>query len=141
MNFYRMLENMSNLAFYDKFYGSFSLTHNMQEFQLYLRECHKTWGEERRKSHIQTKIISAVAGHFGSKNFYSEVDPRLENPVDHCFISLLSSLYWMFDLDAVIENNLIVQSLKTANTFTDAKLLLRQFMMKQQLRSHETIPL
>ena len=141
MNFYRILENMADLAFANKFYGSFSLTQDMKEFQWYVRECQQTWAEGRRKSHIQTKIISAAIGAFGSQNFYKDVDPRIENSTGNCFISLLSNIYWMFDLDAVIANNLAIETMRTGSTFTDAKVLLRHFMMTQTLRSHEAIPL
>jgi len=142
MNFYRVLENMSDLAFSNKFYGSFSLTQEMREFQLYVRECKNAWADGRRKSHIQTKIISAAIGGFGGSNCFSDVDPRVAESTGKCFISLLSSIFWMFDLDAVIENNLAIQTMKQGNTFTDAKLLLRQFMMQQNsLRSHLPLPL
>lgn len=142
MNFYRILENMANLTSSNNFYGSFSLTQQMREFQLYVRECENAWADGRRKSHIQTKIISATVGAFGSTNNYIDVDPRLAESTGHCFISLLSSIFWMFDLDAVIQNNLTIKTMKQGNTFTDAKLLLRQFMIQQkELRSHLPIPL
>jgi hypothetical protein len=141
MNFYRILENMSELASTEAFYGSFSLTNKMIEFQQYVTECELSWGEDRRKSHIQTKIISAAIGKFGPNNHYSNVDPRIENSTGHSFISLLSNIFWMFDLDAVIKNNLTIEMLKKGNTFTDAKMLLRQFMITQKLRSHESLPL
>lgn len=142
MNFYRILENMANLTSSNNFYGSFSLTQQMREFQLYVRECENAWADGRRKSHIQTKIISATTGVFGSTNNYIDVDPRLAESTGRCFISLLSNIFWMFDLDAVIENNLTIKTMKQGNTFTDAKLLLRQFMIQQkELRSHLPIPL
>jgi hypothetical protein len=141
MNFYCILENMSKLASTDDFYGSFSLTNKMPEFKKYMNECESSWANNRRKSHIQTKIISSVIGKFGSKNHYSDIDPRVNRSTGLTFISLLSSIFWMFNLDAVISNNLVIKSLKNGNTFADSKILLRQFMMDRELRSHELIPL
>jgi hypothetical protein len=113
----------------------------MLEFKQYVDQCEFSWGEDRRKSHIQTKIISSAKGIFGSDNYYSNIDPRVSQSTGRTFISLLSSIFWMFDLDVVISNNLMVETLKKGNTFADAKILLRQFMTDRELRSHESIPL
>jgi hypothetical protein len=140
LNHFRILENMARLATNGAFLGSFSLTKDMPEFEAYKKECEKVW-EDRRKSHIQTKIISAVLGKFGPDNHYENIDPRLAVSTGISFISLLSSIYWMFDFDAVVKQNKAINCLKNSTTFVDAKIILKDFLKAQALRSHEKLPL
>ena len=140
LNHYRTLENMSSLAAAGGFIGSFSLTPDMKEFKDYVAVCEKTWANNR-KSHIQTKIISAAQGRFGHNNAYDDIDPRVLESTGMTFLSLLSSIFWMFDLETVVKQNLLIPSLKRGNTFADSRVLLRQFMATQKLRSREVIPL
>lgn len=140
MNHYRILENMALLAEKGDFYGSFSLIKN-KEFEKYKEICELTWADNRRKSHVQTKIISAVLGHF-ENNKFQDVDPKIVASTGKVFVSLLSSIYWMFNLDAVISNNQAVDYLKKGNTFADSQILFKQFMNQQtKFRSHLPIPL
>ena len=142
MNHYRILENMASLAEQDAFLGSFSLTKHMPEFSLYREECDRVWDEGRRKSHIQTKIISAAIGKFGDRNFYNNVDPRVAMSTGRVFISLLSSVYWMFEFDVVAANNHIVEIMKQGNTFVDCKILFKDYMKtRQNVRTMQFIPL
>lgn len=142
MNHYRILENIANLAKEGYFLGSFSLTKDMAEFELYKNYCELAWADKRRKSHIQTKIISAVEGQFGENNLYQDIDARVIDSTNFTFISPLSSIYWMFDLDGVASKNKIIPYLKKASTFTDSKILLRSYMTEfKNKRSKITIPL
>lgn len=139
MNHYRILENMSQLS--NSFLGSFSLTSRMPEFIQYKKICEEVWNNNR-KSHIHTKIISAVLGSFDKDNIYCDVDPKILSSTNHVFISILSSIFWMFNLQDVLDRNKIIDFIKPGNTFVDCKLLLKQFMINQvKLRSHENIPL
>ena len=141
MNHYRILENMGLLAAGGHFYGSFSLLEN-RAFVSYVKACQNAWSDGRRKSHVQTKVISAVTGRFANDVFWDDIDPKIANSTGKVFISLLSSICWMFNLDAVIAKNKAVPFIKDANTFADSQILFRQFMSKQErLRSHLPIPL
>lgn len=141
LNHYRTLENMSALAAAGGFLGSFSLTPDMKEFNEYVAVCEKTWANNR-KSHIQTKIISAAQGRFGHDNAYHDIDARVMNSTEMTFLSVLSSIYWMFDLETVVKRNLLIPALKHTNTFTDARIVLREYLSNlKTLRSRETIPL
>lgn len=141
LNHYRALENIAGLAAEGALFGSFSLTKNMEEYKEYDSYCHCAWAGGHRKSHIQTKIISAVEGRFGSDNIFDDIDARVANLTGLTFISPLSSIFWMFDFDAVVRRNLAIPTLKKSNTFADAKILLKQFLLGLQLRSKEVIPL
>jgi len=140
LNHYRTLENMSALAAAGGFLGSFSLTSDMKEFAEYVAVCEKTWADNR-KSHIQTKIISSAQGRFGHNNAYDDIDARVLDSTGVTFLSLLTSIYWFFDLETVVQRNLLIPSLRQGNTFADSRVLLRQFLATQKLRSREVIPL
>lgn len=142
LNHYCVLENMAELAKLGAFLGSFSLTNHMSEFKQYAKQCEDVWQEAGRKSHIQTKIISAANGRFGSDNQYSNIDAKVACSTDVCFISLLSSIYWFFDFDKVVARNKILNAIKGGNTFTDCKILLKNFLNKNRTnRRHEELPL
>ena len=141
MNHYRILENIANLIKEDNcFYGSFSLTKEMHEFKKYVSICNKTW-EDKRKSHIQTKIISAAKGCFGDDNIYKDIDAKVFEAKDCVFISALSNIFWMFDLDKVAAKNKALKALKRANTFIDCKMILREFLTQNEKRSKLPLPL
>jgi hypothetical protein len=83
-----------------------------------------------------------VTGRFGGNNVYSDVDARVAESTGRVFISPLSSIFWMYDLDIVIRENLLVPYLKKGTTFVDSKILLRQFMEEhKERRSHLVLPL
>lgn len=139
INHYRALENMAQLVKSSSFLGCCALTNNMYCYDLYKQTCELAFSQGR-KSHIQTKIISAVEGSFGDSNLYGDVDARLAGKVkNNCFISPLSSIYWFFNLDGVIRQNLVLNAIKSSRTFTDALMLYRQSV--QITRSKEMIPL
>lgn len=139
MNHYRILENIAELIKDNGFIGSFSLTKNMLEFEKYSQECERVW-EDRRKSHIHTKVISAVKGGF-LNNQYENIDPQLVCSTGIEFISALSSIYWFFNFESVARKNKVLPILKKSNTFVDAKLLLRQYLNNIKKRTKEAIPL
>jgi len=141
LNHYRILENIAVLIREGGFIGAFSLTQRMPEFQKYKEQCELAWADGKRKSHIQTKIISAVNGKFGKENDYTNIDPRVVNSTGISFVSALSSIYWVFDLETVVKQNKIIPTLKKSNTFTDAKILLRNSLDDFPRRSHEPLPL
>ena len=139
VNHYRILENIAAITAEDGFLGSFSLTKQMPEFAEYVAACEKTW-EGKRKSHIQTKIISAAKGGF-KNNLYSEVDARVFQDTGVCFVSPLSSIYWLFDFDAVARRNQALEMLSKGNTLVDCKLLLKEFLKGPKVRDKRTLPL
>lgn len=140
LNHYRILENMASLFADGSFLGAFALTKEMPEFQRYKSQCEKTWAEGRRKSHIQTKIISATEGKFGDNNLYEDIDAKVYASTNNVFISPLSSIYWMFSLTGVVKHNKFIEKLSQGNTFADSQILYRS-TKGFPLRSKEIIPL
>lgn len=139
LNHYRVLENMAAIIKDGGFIGSCSMTKDMQCYQIYMDLCHAAF-ETTRKSHIHSKVISAVEGEFGDFHLFSDVDANIHGEANKVFfISPLSSIYWFFDLDTVVESNLIIEKLKASKTFSDAFSLFRG--CAKWNRSKEVIPL
>ncbi len=110
---YHALENMAKIARDGGFLGSCSLVKDSEEFKYYKNVYE--WASLQvgfRPSHITPRIISAVEGEFGTKDFL--------NP--------LMGIYWFFDADKVIARNELVPKLKSTNLFTDTRMVYRQHL-------------
>ena len=138
---YHALKNMALQAKQGNFYGSCSLTSEMESFQRYKKACLEAW-ENKRKSHIHTKIIPAVEGEFGDYHMYKDIDPKLlVKESDEYFISPLMPIYWFFNLEGVAKENLFVKQLEKSSTFTDAFAIFRQVLSSLEKKSRKDIPL
>jgi hypothetical protein len=133
---YNALENMAALTQEGGFLGSCALIPQMEAFELFEAACRYVWEQPgHAKSHISTRIIPAVHGHFGNHHMYPN-DPFNTS----IFLSPLMSLYWFFDAAAVIKRNLIIDLLRP--TFTTHEAMIRVATYRQQLRARprRTIP-
>lgn len=122
------LANIAELMKNKAFLGVSALNPDTNSTQTYQYACEYVW-KEGRKSHIHTKVISALHGGFGNANAYEDVDPRLvgvSNTED--YISPLMTLYWFFDLMPVAERNLLVKPFLKTRTSTDALMTYRQMI-------------
>lgn len=143
LNHYRALENIANLSKTGDFLGSCALTRNMRCFEYYKKQCLDAW-EEKRKSHIHTRIIPSIMGEFGNYQMYQDIDAKVfgeTKKVEEAFISPLSSIYWFFSLEGVARANLYREILEPSRTFTDAMVLLRNQLPTTKFRSKQVIPL
>lgn len=132
---YHALTNMAALAKRGAFWGSCALTSQMPVFQLYESACRYVWEQPKHhKSHISTRIIPAVNGETGDYSMYAE------HKSTGVFISLLMSLYWFFNANTVVQNSLIIDTLRDTYTFEEA--FHRCAIARQQfaLRARQTIP-
>jgi len=138
---YHVLKNIATLAKQGRLYGSCSLTSDMEGFQKYKENCLEAW-DNKRKSHIHTKIIPAVEGEFGDYHMYGDIDPKLlVQESNEYFISPLMPIYWFFDLEGVVKENLLVKHLRNSSTFTDAMILFRQALPTLKRNPRKNIPL
>jgi hypothetical protein len=140
LSHHHVLENMSSLAKCGGFIGSCSLVID-ERFEIYKDMCEWVW-KNGRKSHVQTKIISSVMGEFGTNMFYDNVDASVVGSKETIsYNSLLSSIYWFFDLNKVLENNKLNSLIEGAITSTDVLMIYRQWLGKTQLRQKQSLPL
>jgi len=141
LNHYRVLENIADLSKSGDFLGSCSLTRNMKCFEYYREQCENAW-EEKRKSHIHTRIIPSVLGQFGDCTMH-DIDAKVFGEVkriEKSFLSPLKGIYWFFSLEGVVARNKFREILEPSSTFTDAMMLYRT-NLPEVLRSKEVIPL
>ena len=109
---YLALENMANITKQGGFYGSCSLVSFMDSFQQYKQVCEHTWNQPgHKKLNIQTRIIPAAEGEFGDYHIFPN-----EKTAD-VFVSPLMSVYWFFNAEAVIYNNVIIPIIEEEETF------------------------
>jgi hypothetical protein len=134
---YHVLENMAYFTKIGAFLGSFSLVKN----ERYKEACEYGW-KNSRKSHIHTKILSAMAGEFDYLNLYSGVEANVANDSKKCYINPLMNIMWFFDLKKIVGNNLLTNYLKNTNTMTDVMIVFRQLLANNLVkRKSKPIPL
>jgi len=115
LSHYLALENMAQITKQGGFYGSCSLVSFMDCFQQYKQACEHVWNQPgHRKSHVQTRIIPAAEGEFGDYHMFPD-----EKKAD-VFVSPLMSVYWFFNAEAAIYNNVIMPVLEDKETFFEA---------------------
>lgn len=138
LNHYRVLENIATLTKEGAFLGACALTPG-KTFDHYRTEVFSS--SHPRLSHIQTRIVASVEGHFGNAKI--ESDPNLSTVVfeqeTSQFINPLMNLYWFFDLQGLVRNNRIIPHLHETQTMTEALRVYRAHV--QRIRTHIPIPL
>ena len=137
---YHALENLSSLCKSGGFLGSASLIANTEEFDIYRHICEWVW-QYGHKSHVHTKIISAVLGEFGDKNLYDGVESNIlgASSVKN-FSNPFMGIYWFFDLPKVLKTNKLYDSLAVTTTKTDVLMIFRQFLTETKLRKKQNLP-
>jgi len=137
VNHYRVLENIASLAAQDAFLGACALTRSMESFKRYQAACDQSW--RKRKSHIHSRVISAVEGGFGDLQIEGVTANLLLSTELRAFVNPLMSLYWFFDLSAVARQNLIIEHLKDTQTMSDAFQVFRSKVTRT--RDHKPLPI
>lgn len=130
INYAHVLENIAALAESGDFLGSCSLLRQMETYQKY--EDAVLYAQNKRfqdPSVINSSIISAVQGHYGNYHLTEKTkDSKL-------WISPLMSIYWFFDLQAVVKRHLFLEQFLLTDSFND---VMKVMMMILQLRNKRT---
>ena len=110
-----IFENIAALTKADGFLGSCSLTPQMASYQAYDEAVTYVQSNEfQDPSVINSSIISAVRGNYGDFHL-TEKTKR-----SHLWISPLMPLYWFFDFDVLVQQNLLLTELEGTLLFRDA---------------------
>ncbi len=134
------LQNIAELTKAGAFLGSCSLVKGMDEYQEYKGACENAW-KNQRKSHVHTKVISAIEGEFGDSNLYEGVDAQVAGAEKVSnFITPLMGMYWFFDFEEVAKRNKLMAVMKNSNTHTDALQLYKASISKIRNRHFENLP-
>lgn len=136
VNHYLALENMAALSKIGAFLGSCSLIPQMEPFKRYEEACRHAWegAQDRRKSHISTRVIPAAHGEFGDFRMYGGSPTRV-------FISPLMSIYWFYDAQKVAQRSMVVPVIKDEMTLDDTFRRFAKWVYAQDdMRRAKTIP-
>jgi len=110
-----ILENISSLTAAGGFLGACSLTPQMDSYQTYDDAVTYVQSNEfQDPSVINSSIVSAVRGHYGDYHL-TEKTKRSK-----LWISPLMSLYWFFDFDEVVKQNMLLPEIAATMLFRDA---------------------
>lgn len=110
-----ILENIASLTKAGGFLGSCSLTPQMESYQAYDEAVTYVQSNEfQDPSVINSSIVSAVRGNYGDYHL-TEKTKRSQ-----LWISPLMQIYWFFDFDCVVNQNLLLPELEGTLLFRDA---------------------
>jgi len=131
----QFLEAVAALAQQDAFLGTFSLKPQDIEAEKYLSLVEfASENTPARPSIVNTSIASSVAGHYGD---YHATDRTIGSKL---WINPLMGIYWTFELNAVYERNLYVESLQKTESFFDVNEVIRRFRESISAKPFEQIP-
>ncbi len=113
---YNVLMNMSTAIKNDGFYGSCSLTKDMECYKYYKSACMYVFNKANHStSHIHRRIIPAVEGEFGDYHSTNEDPEGLE-----LFISPIMPIYWFFNFQTVFLTNRVITYINETETWYEA---------------------
>ena len=131
-----ILENIASLTKEGAFLGACSLTPQMESYQAYDEAVTFVQSNEfQDPSVINSSIVSAVRGNYGDYHL-TEKTKR-----GHLWISPLMSLYWFFDFDCVVKQNMLLSEIEGTMLFRDALYKVIAKAERMPRRSAGKIPL
>jgi hypothetical protein len=131
-----VLENMAALTQSGGFLGACALLPQMESYQAFEDAVLYVQGQPHHDpSVINSSLISAVRGHYGDYHLTEKTKGS------RLWISLLMSLYWFFDLEAVARRSLFLPQLKDTLTFRDALFAVMEFTRSSPRRQPSRVPL
>jgi hypothetical protein len=131
-----ILENIASLTKAGGFLGACSLTPEMESYQAYDEAVTFVQNREfQDPSVINSSIVSAVRGNYGDYHL-TEKTKR-----GQLWISPLMALYWFFDFDCVVKQNLLLPEIEGTMLFRDALYRVIAKVERSPRRPASKIPL
>ena len=131
-----ILENIASLTKAGGFLGACSLTLQMDSYKSYDEAVTYVQSKEfQDASVINSSIVSAARGNYG--NYHLTEKTRRSQ----LWISPFMSLYWFFDFDAVVKQNMLLSEMEGTMLFRDALYKVIARAEKMQRRLTAKIPL
>jgi hypothetical protein len=131
-----ILENVADLARRGAFLGACALTNAMPEYQAYedaVMTAHQQPFQD--PSVINASIISAVRGEYGNYHLTEKTHGS------RLWISPLMTLYWFFDVPAVVAQHAVLPAIKETLSFQDAIRAALAARRRLSIRRAGPIPL
>ena len=118
----QFLEAVADITKSGGFLGAWSVTPEMPEAKLYREAADYTHSKmPYHASIVNTSILSAIDGNFG--DFHAT--PRTRS--SQLFINPLMTLYWAFELAAVVKRNLYIDRVRETETCEDITSAIWKF--------------
>jgi len=131
-----IFENIASLTKAGGFLGSCSLTPQMDSYQAYDEAVtHVQSNEFQDPSVINSSIVSAVRGNYGDYHL-TEKTRRSQ-----LWISPLMPIYWFFDFNCVVKQNLLLPEMEGTMLFRDALYKVIAKAERMPRRAATKIPL
>ena len=131
-----IFENIASLTKAGGFLGACSLTPQMESYQAYDEAVTYVQGNEfQDASVINSSIVSAVRGNYGDYHLTEKTERG------RLWISPLMPLYWFFDFDDVIKQNMLLPEIEGTMLFRDALYKVIAKAERMPRRSASKIPL
>jgi hypothetical protein len=131
-----IFENIAALTKEGGFLGSCSLAPSMQVYQDYENAVLYVQAKPfHGVSVINSSVISSVRGHYGDYHLTEETKGR------SLWISPLMPLYWFFNFDVVVKQNLFLPQLRGTATFREALSRVIEFGNHITRRKQNNVPL
>jgi hypothetical protein len=116
------LENVAGLIREEGYLGAWSLTQEMEAFQLCQAASEFVFARMRLyPSIVNTSIISAVTGRFG------DYHATKRTAGSTLFINPLMAVYWAFQLGQVARRNLYLDKLRETETYQQLSMAIARF--------------
>lgn len=134
---FRFLENLAELAKEGGYLGLFQVTKEMEEGQRYL-EAVKFVNQKmpEMKSIVHNSIVSALEGEYGD---HHRTDRTIGSQL---WINPLMSIYWCFELGAIIRKIKYYEYIKDVNTMMELDGQLSKYRSKlTNVRSNKGLPI
>lgn len=131
----QFLEAVAALTSQGAFLGSFSVLSDTEEGKKYLKLVNYASGKTAsRPSIVNTSIASSIEGRFGD---FHATERTYGSKL---WISPLMSIYWSFQLDAVVARNLYAKRLSNTESLYDVAAVIEEFRKEVEVRQWEQIP-
>ncbi len=124
------LENVATLEKNGGYLGSFSVSQHSSEGKLFM-EAYEAVSKHMQPSIVCSSITAAMAGHFGD---HHSTEPTRGSKL---FINPLMSMYWTFDIDAVVREIPYSKALLETKSATEVTKIIAEHNVKAQ--SEKTI--
>lgn len=119
---YRFLENVAALVRDGGYLGLFQMTKEMDESQQYIKAIEFVNAQMKdMESIVSNSIVSALEGGYG--NFHKTARTRESD----LWINPLMTIYWCFDLRAVIQKNKYFNLVRNTNSIGELNTILSKY--------------
>lgn len=131
------LEAIAALSRKDAYWGAFSIHPEMSAVKRYMDASYFVFDKmPNNKSIVNASILSALEGEYG------DYHKTTRTAGSELWINPLMSLYWSFQLDAIADRNLYLDTIKSTRDYHEVTFVIRAFRSSlRRVRDWKSIPI